>query len=241
MSRQPGRLALVPEGELLDFVRGQRWFGAKGREAVGVTVLDEVALREDGPRLGDALVEIRYGSGAHEVYQLLIAADGHGPLIGTDDSGRRVVEAIGDAALERELLRRMRAEETIADGETTLEFHAAGAPLDDLPDDPELRLLEVEQSNSSVILAERLIVKAYRRLEAGVNPELELLRFLGERGFANVPELRGWWSYTGPATRATLGIMQATSPMASTAGRSRARSCRCRPIGSSTASSGSAM
>ena len=208
MSRQPGRLALVPEGELLDFVRRQRWFGAKGREAVGITVLDEVALRDDGPGLGEALVEIRYGSGAHEVYQLLIAADGDGPLIGTDESGRRVVEAIGDAGLERELVHRMRAGDTIADGESTLEFHAAGAPLDDLPDDPEPRPLDVEQSNSSVVLAERVIVKAYRRLEAGVNPELELLRFLGERGFANVPELRGWWSYTGPATNATLGIMQ---------------------------------
>ena len=87
VSRQPGRLALVPEGELLDFVRASALVRREGpgggrRHACST----RCALREDGPRLGDALVEIRYGSGAHEVYQLLIGggrarpADRHGRL-----------------------------------------------------------------------------------------------------------------------------------------------------------------
>jgi len=66
----------------------------------------------------------------------------------------------------------------------------------------------VEQSNSSLVLDERLIVKVYRRLGAGVNPELEMLQFLGAHGFANVPELGGWWGYTGSPTSATLGTVQ---------------------------------
>ena len=48
----------------------------------------------------------------------------------------------------------------------------------------------VEQSNTSVVLDERLVLKLYRRLEAGTNPELELLRFLTERGFANIARSR---------------------------------------------------
>ena len=47
-----------------------------------------------------------------------------------------------------------------------------------------MRPVGVEQSNTSVVFGDELILKAYRRLEAGINPELELLRFLTEHGFA---------------------------------------------------------
>ena len=49
-----------------------------------------------------------------------------------------------------------------------------------------------EQSNSSVVLDERLALKLYRRIEPGVNPELELLRFLTERGFEHIAALEGY-------------------------------------------------
>jgi len=69
-----------------------------------------------------------------------------------------------------------------------------------------------EQSNSSVIVNEELIIKAYRRVEAGVNPELEMLRFFGQHGFEHVPRLAGWWSYSGPPLNASLGIVQQYVP-----------------------------
>ena len=53
-----------------------------------------------------------------------------------------------------------------------------------------MRRLGVEQSNTSVVFGDRLILKVYRRLEAGLNPELELLRFLTERGFPNIAAAR---------------------------------------------------
>src|SRR5207302_1053692 len=48
----------------------------------------------------------------------------------------------------------------------------------------------------------------FRRLEAGVNPELEMLRFLSARGFANVAELGGWYEYSGELMDATFGVVQ---------------------------------
>jgi trehalose synthase-fused probable maltokinase len=69
-----------------------------------------------------------------------------------------------------------------------------------------------EQSNTSVVFDERLVLKAYRRLEAGVNPELELLRFLTERGFPNVAALSGWYEHSGRLMDATLGTLQAFVP-----------------------------
>src|SRR5262249_13169895 len=42
----------------------------------------------------------------------------------------------------------------------------------------------------------------------GINPDLEMLRFLTERGFANIAALGGWYEYSGGPLRATLGIVQ---------------------------------
>ena len=63
-----------------------------------------------------------------------------------------------------------------------------------------------------MIFGDRLILKAYRRLEAGLNPELEMLRFLTERGFPNIPPLAGWYAYVGRPLNTTLGILQAFVP-----------------------------
>ena len=72
----------------------------------------------------------------------------------------------------------------------------------------EARPVGAEQSNTSIVFDEELILKVFRRLEAGINPELELLRFLTEHGFENIAQLVGWYSYAGRQMDVTLGIMQ---------------------------------
>jgi maltokinase len=67
-----------------------------------------------------------------------------------------------------------------------------------------VRSLSVEQSNSSVVLDELHVLKLYRRLEAGPNPELEVLRALGASGFANAPRLEGALTTTGPPLETAL-------------------------------------
>jgi maltose alpha-D-glucosyltransferase/alpha-amylase len=73
-----------------------------------------------------------------------------------------------------------------------------------------LRRSEVEQSNSSVILGERLILKVYRRLQKGANPDLEIGRYLTEKvRFENTPPLAGAIEYEGPdGETITLGLLQ---------------------------------
>jgi trehalose synthase-fused probable maltokinase len=72
----------------------------------------------------------------------------------------------------------------------------------------EARPVGAEQSNTSIVFNDELILKAFRRLEAGINPELEILRFLTEKGFPNIASLGGWYSYSGGPISATLGILQ---------------------------------
>ena len=70
----------------------------------------------------------------------------------------------------------------------------------------------VEQSNSSIVFGDALVLKVFRRVEPGVNPELEMLRFLSARGFAHIAAARA----AGTSTRAgsidaTLGVAAGAS------------------------------
>ena len=75
-----------------------------------------------------------------------------------------------------------------------------------------VRPVGVEQSNSSVILDDLHILKLYRRLEAGPNPELELLRALAAQGFQNAPRLEGVLETTGPPLETALASVATFVP-----------------------------
>jgi maltokinase len=66
----------------------------------------------------------------------------------------------------------------------------------------------VEQSNSSVVCGDRLVLKLFRKLEPGINPDLEMLRFLTAHEFPNIAPLHGWYEYEGDTLAATLAIAQ---------------------------------
>jgi trehalose synthase-fused probable maltokinase len=203
------RIDLPSEQELVEFLRAQRWFGSKSSELSGTQLADIAVLRNDSPRIVDALLDARLGSGAHETYQVVLGTtdgDPPGPAIGASD-GATIYEAMADASFIRELFHNLRANSAVATAEGTLEFSAIRELTAEAPSFDSVRPLGLEQSNSSVIVNDELIVKAYRRLEAGVNPELEMLRFFLLHGFDRVPRLVAWWSYNGTPLNASLGIV----------------------------------
>jgi maltokinase len=212
MAGSPERAVWALDADGLgDYVSGQRWFGSKARERVGAHLVDTAVLRSQEPSLVLALLAVRYQPGTHELYQLPLGLRAHerwgGVSIGAA-GGFTVYDALEDPALARELVHLVRAGKPQPAGEGTVEFHqvdgsaALGGELRNA------RLVASEQSNSSVIFDDELILKVYRRLEPGINPELEMLRFLTERGFANAPPLGGWCSYVGRPLEATLAIVQ---------------------------------
>ncbi len=81
-------------------------------------------------------------------------------------------------------------------------FHGGLTPTGDI------RSMGAEQSNSSIVFGEAQVLKVFRRVEPGDNPELEMLRFLSARDFPNVAALTGWYAYSGELMDATLGILQ---------------------------------
>ena len=187
----------VDEQELIEYVTEQRWYGSKSRTVSHSQVLDLVTLRDADPAYSLALVEIRFDTGSHEIYQLLLAADGDLRLDG-----------LQDAALARELVHAIRGGLTLQGQEGVVEFRTvtgfAGLGREML----DARSVGAEQSNTSIVFDDELILKVFRRLEPGINPELEMLRFLTEHGFPNIAALGGWYAYSGGPTGATLGILQ---------------------------------
>jgi maltokinase len=182
------------EQAVIDFVTQQRWYGAKSRAVAHSEVLDAVELRATEPRFTLELVELRYETGAHDIYQLL--------------HGEEEIDGLHNPAAARELVHAMRAGLTLQASEGTVEFRPiegfAGLGRELL----EARPIGAEQSNTSLVFDDELILKVFRRLEAGINPELEMLRFLTEHGFANIAALGGWYGYSGGPMQATLGILQ---------------------------------
>jgi trehalose synthase-fused probable maltokinase len=181
------------ERELIDFVRGQRWYGAKTREVSHASIVDRAVLRDSDPTLELQIVEMRFDTGTHETYQLLT------------DGG---FDALGDPQQVRELVHMMRGAVRVPAQDGVVEFGAVQGTAGLAGELREARQISGEQSNTSIVFDEELILKVFRRLEAGINPELELLRFLTERGFTNIAQLAGWYAYSGKPMDATLGILQ---------------------------------
>jgi maltokinase len=186
------------EAGLIDYVTEQRWYGAKSRAVAHAEVRESVVLRTAEPQFALALVEMRYETGAHDIYQVLY--EQRGGVLGLEPLSTH-------PSLAGELVHAMRSGLTLQGAEGIVEFHAA----DGAAQGRELtaaRTIGTEQSNTSIVFDDALILKVFRRLEPGINPELELLRFLTAHDFANIPPLHGWYEYSGGPLSATLGLLQ---------------------------------
>jgi maltokinase len=169
---------------------GQRWFGSKSQDVADTQVMQTIPV--DGFEI--AILEVAFHPGTHELYQLVL-----------QDSE----DAIADPEFVRALVGLMDGNADVETEAGVVEFRHTGDPIGPITG---VRPMGAEQSNSSLVIDDRLALKAYRRLGAGPNPELEVLRFLTERGFEHIPALRGWYAHTGRLIDATLGVTQEFVP-----------------------------
>src|SRR4051794_34946619 len=206
-----GDLSFLDPEVLQQWVVDQRWFGSKSRQLSALEVLQGVPLRDDEPLLVLALVAARFPSGTHDLYQLPLgirhADEGWDKGVVAEVDNWTVYDALTDPVHAQELLKRMRDSSVARAGGSTLTFRWAGSTAD-LNGPTDVRPMGVEQSNSSMVFGDALVLKSFRRLEPGVNPELELLRFLDQHGFQNIAPLAGWYEYEGRLVESTLGILQ---------------------------------
>jgi maltose alpha-D-glucosyltransferase/alpha-amylase len=180
---------------LPEYLVKQRWFGGKARRIRGTRIIDWGQLRESAAL---ALVEAKYESGDSENY-LVILAIAYGPDAGrvrehfpnsvlSSVVSQRGVGILYDAAVEDEggaaLLSLIEGAGGVASRHGNIRGvpGAALAALRGAPDAPLPSTLSLaEQSNTSLIYGDRLILKLFRRQQAGTNPETEIGKFLTEK------------------------------------------------------------
>ncbi len=187
------------ETALRDWLPRQRWFGGKARAIVAARLEDLIAL---SPAVCFALVALEYAAGEPETYLLPLGVDpgptdnppiarlaegAHGPF--------QLYNALADEAFARILLELIATGRQIASQSGSLV--AWSSRMFGGFDQGELsqlrsRAMSVEQSNSSIQYGERFVLKLFRRLEAGINTELEISSFLTEiAGFEHTPPMAG--------------------------------------------------
>ena len=191
---------------LIEFLPQQRWFGSKGRTLKSIDVRDHAVLDENeegGESVVLALLDVSFTDGVSAIYQM--------PLLVNQTGGvRDAMEDVGRLSVFGRALAR---------GETHKGAHGAfrfgGPGLDPLapPGHGSVRAMGAEQSNSSIVLDDAVILKLIRRVEEGDNPELELNRFLTNEGFEYIPAQVGEIFYEedhpeGEGMNIDLGIAQ---------------------------------
>jgi maltokinase len=179
--------------ELLpEWLPKQRWFAAKGRQVRSVAIAAATPLRTDGePLLDHVLLAVDFADdSAVQHYQLLVARREHlrGELehvvIGAA-GGLVAYDGLWDTAVTEWLLDALRT------GRTVGEIRFVPEPGAEIAKGVPGRVLSVEQSNTSVSWGEQSILKLFRRVLPGVNPDLELHRALRAVGSNEVAALQG--------------------------------------------------
>ncbi len=203
-----------------DFIDQARWFGGKGREWT-LTSLRRVGELPNPPtdvRVAVELATITYDTGDTDLYQLPLAYYVHPQerlahaLIGEwedPDFGRAFVY---DALHDRESMALWLDAFAAADGEPAmrggLAFHRLPGHEFDL--DAHSTLFSGEQSNSSVAFGEDSLMKVFRKVTPGVNPDVAIHQVLTEAGSDHVAALYGWLDLVDEETDSTiqLGLLQ---------------------------------
>ncbi|MGW0163279.1 maltokinase N-terminal cap-like domain-containing protein [Mycobacterium sp. NPDC003323] len=174
----------------------QRWYAGRGRELTGVRPTS-VQLAAD---LELMLLQVDYADGSADRYQVVVRWDtgAEHTAIGTD-AGRTAYDAIGDPEVAARLLGLIAESAEIGPVSFRCE---PGAELG--PAGP-VRTMGAEQSNTSVVFGDQSILKAFRRLTPGINPDIELTRALS--GNSHITALLGSYEITWDAEQYTLGMV----------------------------------
>jgi maltokinase len=177
------------EHSLASWLPGQRWY--PGGTADDLAIVADTQLAAGDPELRHLVITAGRG-GAAARYQVLAGVRdavprelGHA-VIGPDGSGRTAYDALHDPELTRVLLRGISDERTAG----PLRFvRERAAPIEETADS---LVLSAEQSNTSLIFGESVILKVFRRVFAGQNPDLEVTRALARLGSPHVTQPFGW-------------------------------------------------
>ncbi len=213
---------VIEKQVLPTYLSVRRWFASKDRGIDGVKVVNAVPWPDRGDDLIFTEIEATLADGGKERYSLPVG------IVWEDESpnarqqqvtlarvrrGRRIGILTDGFALDafvNGFITGLRDHVALKNGNTVIRFETTAA-FDGVVFDPsvENRWLSSEQSNSSLIVHDAGVIKLFRRLAPGINPEVEMGRFLTDNGYANTAPLMGEVVRVGEnGERTTLAVLQ---------------------------------
>jgi maltose alpha-D-glucosyltransferase / alpha-amylase len=215
----------LEESLLQGYIVRQRWFGAKSRRITGTRILDRAVFNQGVSAL--VLVEVQFAEGPCDTYLITL-----GLLFGKDADRlaeespnallAKITSPAGDGVLHEAVFNDSASEALltlIAEGGqiSSREGSIVGVPSGTLPHlqapSGELavpRRGSAEQSNTSILFGDRLIMKLFRRQQPGPNPDTEIGRYITESThFTHIAPFGGSIQYSREGQEpATLAMLQ---------------------------------
>jgi maltose alpha-D-glucosyltransferase/alpha-amylase len=219
---------------LAGYLRERRWFAGKGRDIKAIRLRDSIAIPAAPERALIVVLLVEYVQGDPEEYLLPLTFASGAPAeriqanhpqlvlshVHVQSSGTEgiVYDATGCPEFNSALLDLMSRRRVLKGDDGQLEAfstHALRAMRANGEDTLQPTIGRAEQSNSAILFGDKFFLKFFRRLENGINPDLEVGRFLTEKEFPNIAPLAGALEYARDnGDRLALGILNAYLPAA---------------------------
>jgi maltose alpha-D-glucosyltransferase/alpha-amylase len=206
------------------YISGTRWFAGKARRLQKIEIKEHVPVGRNSADTRIIFLKVDYKEGVSETYILPVS-------FCTDDKAKKIMEEKPFEIISR--IRLKNVEGILFDGIYNNDFHKEllnmisrrntfkgingeiiayrGRQFKNILGDKKLplssQLLKVEQSNTSFVYENTFFLKLFRRVEEGLNPDVEMIRFLTESAaFHNIPPFAGTIEYRRRATEPPVMI-----------------------------------
>jgi trehalose synthase-fused probable maltokinase len=207
------------ERRLPAYVAARRWFRSKSRAIERVRITRTIALGEPMPTIVCVVAGELAGGGTEEYVLPVTACFGDEAAalrtraphvviaeIRADAGAPGILcDALGVPEAQRALHALFERAATVDAQGGSLRFRAIGGFATRGPAEP--RSLEAEQSNTSIVFGDELVLKVVRRLEPGVSADLEMGEFLTRAAYAHAPAVAGALELVVDGAPATVGIV----------------------------------
>jgi maltose alpha-D-glucosyltransferase/alpha-amylase len=204
---------------LPNHIQNSRWFGSKARSFRNLKVTEELAFSADADGARLWFIDVNYLDAPTERYAIPVKiASGEAAHSITQNASQAIVahfgrkngailcDAIWDAAFRSQLFEAIVRRRTFkAQAGQFVGLTTSGFEVQHVDISANSHVLSAEQSNSSMLFDNKFFLKLYRKLEDGVNPDVEITRFLTEKtDFPNVPAFVGALEYHRPKAEPTV-------------------------------------
>jgi maltose alpha-D-glucosyltransferase/alpha-amylase len=225
----------VLEQLLPDYLAERRWFGSKSRTMKGLEIIEQIPFTYADQTAVITIVECTYTEGETDRYLLPLAFATEGlrhsiaevsphaviaelrTTAGEDETSDGILfDAVADDRFSGALLafagdrRTRKGRHGTLSASRTRNFKALVASDVALTPQPVRR----EQSNTSIVFGDRLMLKLFRRVDEGINPDVEVERFLTEQAkFPHTPDVAAVLEYQRPKQETMIiGFLQQLVP-----------------------------